>query len=97
MRTSTGAVVGTASVQRQPAVLSMSLPDWQLPSGYRQPADGPLVRIEHSGGPAQLVSFTMNPAASWATALDVDPRTITDVALVDRAGHVWCEARFSRS
>jgi len=24
----------------------------------------------------------------------VAPRTITDVAMVDQAGRVWCEARF---
>jgi hypothetical protein len=26
--------------------------------------------------------------------LDADPQSITTVAIVDRQGHVWCEARY---
>jgi hypothetical protein len=96
MTTTGGDVVGTAYVQQQPAVLAMDLPGWAARlAAYGQPADAYSVRIEHSDGPMQLVPVAVNTSSSWATAVDGDPRSITSVAIVDRSGHVWCEAQFT--
>ena len=74
----------------------MSLPGWtaQL-AASGQPAADYSVRIQRTDGPPQVVPVAMNASSSWATALDLDPRAITDVAIVDRQGDVWCEARFN--
>jgi hypothetical protein len=96
MTTTGGDVVGTAYVQDQPAVLAMDLPGWAARlAAYGQPADAYSVRIERTDGPTQLVPVAVNASSSWATALDVDPRSVSTVAIVDRSGHVWCEARFT--
>jgi hypothetical protein len=96
MTTTGGDVVGTAYVQEQPAVLAMDLPGWSARlAAYGQPADAYSVRIERADGPMQLVPVAVNASSSWATALDVDPHSITSVAVVDRSGHVWCEASFT--
>jgi hypothetical protein len=96
MTTTGGDVVGTAYVQQQPAVLAMDLPGWaERLAAYGQPADAYSVRIEAVDGPMQLIPVAVNASSSWATALDVDPRSISSVAIVDGSGHVWCEARFT--
>ena len=96
MTTTGGDVVGTAYVQQQPAVLAMDLPGWAARlAAYGQPADAYSVRIERSDGPMQLVPVAVNASSSWATALDGDARSVTSVAIVDRSGHVWCEAQFT--
>jgi len=96
MTTTRGDVVGTAYVQQQPAVLAMDLPGWAARlAAYGQPADAYSVRIERSDGPMRLLPVAVNASSSWATALDVDPRSITSVAIVDRSGHVWCKAQFT--
>jgi hypothetical protein len=96
MTTTRGDVVGTAYVQEQPAVLAMDLPGWSARlAAYGQPADAYSVRIERTDGPMQVVPVAVNASSSWATALDVDARSITSVAIVDRSGHVWCEAQFT--
>ena len=96
MTTTRGDVVGTAYVQQQPAVLAIDLPGWAARlAAYGQPADAYSVRIERSDGPMRLLPVAVNASSSWATALDVDPRSITSVAIVDRSGHVWCKAQFT--
>lgn len=94
MRTSAGAVVGEVRVQEgSPAVLSMKLPGWTArPASYGAGVTY-AVRVERTDGPDRLLPVSMNAQSSWATALDIDPGTITSVAVVDDRGTVWCQAR----
>jgi Putative zinc-finger len=96
MRTESGAVVGQVFVHREsPAVLFMSLPSWaERVRAYSQPGETYALRIERSDGPPRTLPVTMNADAAWATTLDVDPRAITTVAMIDSQGHVWCRAQF---
>ncbi len=95
MRTSAGEVVGQVLVQHEPsAALFMTLPGWvdQI-DRYGWPGDAYLVRIEREDQPPQLVTFDIEQDSSWSTTLDIDPDTITTVAVVDGDGNVWCEAQ----
>src|SRR5262245_39506480 len=96
MRTSDGTVVGQVYVHRErPAVLFMSLPGWAAQvTSYGQPGDTYQLRIERRDGPARVLPVSMTADASWATTLDVDPKAITSVAMVDSQGRVWCRAQF---
>jgi Putative zinc-finger len=92
MRTSTGDVVGRVYVHQQPPVLSLTLPGWTDRIGTYGAASYS-VRVQRAGGPDQLLPVTMNSQSSWATALDIDPRSITSVAIVDDTGRVWCQTQ----
>jgi hypothetical protein len=94
MRTSDGQVVGQLYLQEKPsAVLSMTLPGWvDRIASYAAPGATYAVRITRTDGPDRVLPVTMNDRSSWAAALDLDPRTITTVALVDSSGAVWCAA-----
>jgi hypothetical protein len=97
MRTGTGAVVGKVYLDRHgPGTLFMSLPGWaDQVDAYGRPGDTYQLRIERRDGPPRLVPLTLNADASWAGTLDVDPDTITAVAVVDSHGSVWCHAHFT--
>jgi hypothetical protein len=94
MRTTTGEIVGKVYVsERSPATVALALPAWAGQARrYRGRAPQYTVRIEQSHGADRILPVTMNSHATWAAALDIDPRTITTVALVDSTGYVWCEA-----
>jgi hypothetical protein len=74
----------------------MSLPGWaEEIDAYGRPGDTYALRIERRDGPPRLVPLRLNADSSWAATLDVDPRAITAVAVVDSQGSVWCHARFA--
>ena len=94
MRTPAGDVVGNVVVQHDPsAALFLTMPAWvEWVERYGEPGDAYALRIGHSAGAPRLVPLDLGAAASWAIDLDIDPDAITDIALVDGEGDVWCEA-----
>jgi hypothetical protein len=94
MRTSGGEVVGHVFVHREPeAALFMTLPGWsdQI-ERYALPDETYALRIDRTDQPPRLVPFDVERDSSWGATLDVDPDSITSVAVVDSQGHVWCQA-----
>jgi hypothetical protein len=59
---------------------------------YAVPDETYALRIERSHQAPRLVPFDVEHDSSWGATLDVDPDSITSVAVVDSQGHVWCEA-----
>lgn len=96
MRTAGGEVVGQIVLRDDhPASLVMTLPGWaEQVERYGRPGDTYSVRVETSDGQTVTRPVALTDDASWAMALDVDPDTVTTVALVDGDGHVWCQAEF---
>jgi hypothetical protein len=94
MRTSTGDLVGNVYLsERPPATVALALPGWAAElRKYGGSAAQYSVRLEQINGADRVLPVTMNSHATWAAALDIDPRTITTVALVDNTGYVWCES-----
>jgi hypothetical protein len=94
MRTPGGEVVGQVFVHREPeAALFMTLPGWGDQIGrYALPHETFSLRIERDHRPPRLVPFDVEHDSSWGGTLDIDPDSITSVAVVDRQGHVWCQA-----
>ncbi len=95
MRTGAGEVVGHVFVNREPeAALFMTLPGWsdQI-ERYAVPDETYALRIERNDQAPRLVPFDIEHDSSWGATLDVDPDSITSVAVVDSQGHVWCEAK----
>jgi hypothetical protein len=94
MRTAAGEVVGHVFVHREPEpALFMSLPGWsdQI-ERYAVPDETYALRIERSHRAPRRVPFDVEHDSSWGGTLDVDPDSITSVAVVDSQGHVWCQA-----
>lgn len=94
MRTPAGDVVGNVVLQRDPsAALFLTVPGWvDQVERYGEPGDAYALRIGHSAEAPLLVPLDLGAAASWAIDLDIDPYAITDIAVVDGEGDVWCEA-----
>jgi hypothetical protein len=94
MRTAGGEVVGQVFVHREPeAALFMTLPGWgdQI-RRYAEPHETYSLRIERDQQPPRLVPFDIEHDSSWGATLDINPDSITTVAVVDSQGHVWCQA-----
>jgi hypothetical protein len=94
MRTPAGEVVGRLLVEPdRPAALFMTLPGWsdQI-ERYALPDETYALRIDRTDQPPRLVPFDVEHDSSWGATLDVDPDSITSVAVVDSQGHVWCQA-----
>jgi hypothetical protein len=94
MRTGAGEVVGHVFVHGEPeAALFMTLPGWtnQI-ERYAPPHQTYALRIERGHGTPRLVPLDLEHDSSWGATLDVDPDSITAVAVVDSQGHVWCQA-----
>ncbi len=94
MRTGAGEVVGHVFVHGEPeAALFMTLPGWadQI-ERYAPPHQTYALRIERSDDAPRLVPLDLEHDSSWGATLDVDPDSITAVAVVDSGGHVWCQA-----
>lgn len=94
MRTGAGEVVGHVFVHGEPeAALFMTLPGWsdQI-ERYAPPHQTYVLRIERGDGAPRLVPLDLEHDSSWGATLDVDPDSITAVAVVDGQGHVWCQA-----
>jgi hypothetical protein len=94
MRTGTGEVVGHVFVHGEPeAALFMTLPGWtdQI-ERYAPPHQTYALRIERDDHAPRLVPLDLEHDSSWGATLDVNPDSITAVAVVDSQGHVWCEA-----
>jgi hypothetical protein len=96
MRTATGEIVGEVFLHRdEPGTLFMTLPGWaEQVERYGPSSATYALRIETSDGDVTTRRVTLDDQASWATTLDVDPDSVTTVALVDRDGRVWCRGRF---
>jgi hypothetical protein len=94
MRTAGGEVVGQVFVHREPeAAVFMTLPGWGEQIGrYAVPHETYSLRIERQDQPPRLVPFDIQHDSSWGATLDIDPDSITAVAVVDSQGHVWCQA-----
>lgn len=94
MRTAGGDVVGQVFVHSEPQpALFMTLPGWGEQIGrYAVPAETYSLRIERGNRPPRVVPFDVENDSSWGTTLNIDPDTITSVAVVDSQGHVWCQA-----
>jgi hypothetical protein len=94
MRTPSGEVVGHVFVHREPEpALFMTLPGWSAQiERYGVPDETYALRIEGSHQAPRLVPFDIEHDSSWGATVDVDPDTITSVAVVDSQGHVWCQA-----
>ncbi|MGH9251218.1 MAG: hypothetical protein ACRD0W_17095 [Acidimicrobiales bacterium] len=95
MRTSGGDVVGQLFVHREPsAALFMTLPGWFNDiRRYGQPDETYSLRIDRADQPPRLVPLEIGRDSSWATTLDIDPDTITAVAVIDSQGQIWCQAQ----
>lgn len=94
MRTGAGEVVGHVFVHGEPeAALFMTLPGWadQI-ERYAPPDQTYALRIERGDRTPRLVPLDLEHDSSWGATLDVDPDSITAVAVVDSQGHVWCQA-----
>lgn len=94
MRTGAGEVVGHVFVHGEPeAALFMTLPGWtdQI-ERYAPPHQTYTLRIERGDRTPRLVPLDLEHDSSWGATLDVDPDSITAVAVVDSRGHVWCQA-----
>jgi len=71
----------------------MTLPGWSAQiERYGVPDETYALRIEGSHQAPRLVPFDVEHDTSWGATLDVDPDSITSVAVVDSQGHVWCQA-----
>jgi hypothetical protein len=94
MRTPAGEVVGHVFVHREPEpALFMTLPGWSPQiERYAVPDEAYALRIERNDQAPRLVPFDVEHDSSWGATLDVDPDSITSVAVVDSQGHVWCQA-----
>jgi hypothetical protein len=94
LRTPAGEVVGHVFVHREPEpALFMTLPGWSAQiERYGVPDETYALRIEGSHQAPRLVPFDVEHDTSWGATLDVDPDSITSVAVVDSQGHVWCRA-----
>jgi hypothetical protein len=94
MRTPAGEVVGHVFVHSEPeSALFMTLPGWSAQiQRYALPDETYALRIERSGEAPRLVPFDVEHDSSWGATLDIDPGSITSVAVVDTQGHVWCQA-----
>jgi hypothetical protein len=94
MRTSGGEVVGQVFVHPEPsAALFVTLPGWaDQARRYGEPDDTYVLRIDRSEQSPRLVPLVIERDSSWATTLDIDPDTITAVAIIDSQGHIWCQA-----
>ena len=96
MRTATGDVVGQVFLHdAAPASLFMALPGWVDQIEQYGPSNTNYsVRIETSDGRSTSQPVMLRDDASWATTLDLDIDTVTNVAVVDGDGYVWCYADF---
>jgi hypothetical protein len=94
MRTPAGEVVGHVFMHREPEpALFMTLPGWGAQiERYAVPDETYALRIERSHEAPRLVPFDVEHDSSWGATLDIDPDSITSVAVVDSQGHVWCQA-----
>jgi hypothetical protein len=94
MRTPAGEMVGRVFVHREPEpALFMTLPGWSAQiERYAVPDETYALRIERSHEAPRLVPFDVEHDSSWGATLDIDPDSITSVAVVDSQGHVWCQA-----
>ncbi|HKA84700.1 MAG TPA: hypothetical protein VKD21_12600 [Acidimicrobiales bacterium] len=94
MRTGAGEVVGHVFVHGEPeAALFMTLPGWtDQVERYAPPDQTYDLRIERGDHAPRVVPLDLEHDSSWGATLDVDPDSITAVAVVDSQGHVWCEA-----
>jgi hypothetical protein len=71
----------------------MTLPGWvDQTRRYGEPDDTYSLRIDRSDQPPRLEPLVIERGSSWATTLDIDPDTITEVAIIDSQGHIWCQA-----
>jgi hypothetical protein len=96
MRTATGETVGRVVLRDgDPGTLYMTLPGWvdQIGQLGASKADY-AVRIETDDGDVITQPVTLADDASWASTLDIDPDSVTSVAVVGPDGYIWCEATF---
>jgi hypothetical protein len=96
MVTASGETVGQVVLHDDdPGTLYMTLPGWaEQVERLGLPAADYTVRIETDDGDVITQPVTLADDASWATTLDVDPDSVTSVAVVGADGYVWCQARF---
>jgi hypothetical protein len=96
MVTASGETVGQVVLHDDdPGTLYMTLTGWaeQVERLGLAEADY-TVRIETDNGDIITEPVTLADDASWATTLDVDPDTVTSVAVVGANGYIWCQATF---
>jgi hypothetical protein len=96
MRTASGEVVGHVFLHEGGQTsLFMTVPGWvEQIERYGQSNANYSVRIETIDGRVTSQPVTLDDDASWAVTLDLDVDSVTNVAVVDSAGYVWCQARF---
>jgi hypothetical protein len=96
MRTASGDVVGEVFLRDGGSTsLFMTLPGWRAQIGQYGPSNATYsVRIATSDGRVTSRPVTLGGDATWAATLDVDVDAVTDVAIVDLDGHLWCAAHF---
>jgi hypothetical protein len=96
MRTASGETVGQVVLHDDdPGTLYMTLPGWAEQVERLGLSDAAYqVRIETDDGDVITQPVTLADDASWATTLDVDPDSVTSVAVVGTDGYIWCQAMF---
>jgi hypothetical protein len=96
MRTASGDVVGEVFLRDGGSTsLFMTLPGWRAQIGQYGPSNATYsVRIATSDGRVTSRPVTLGGDATWAATLDLDVDAVTDVAIVDLDGHLWCAAHF---
>jgi len=92
-----GATVGqVALIADQGTTVQLDLPGWErLATSYGTPPDGEYhLEIRHDDGSRQTVVVAAAPGGRWQVHTSTDRADIAGIAIADRDGRVWCEARF---
>jgi len=96
MRTTSGEVVGDATLATDPAAIRVEVPDWAgLVRTYGATVDATYwLAVEDGEGQRALRRLPPADEHPWTVELDAVPSTVAAVSIVDNGGTVWCTASF---
>lgn len=96
MRTASGDVVGQVLLHDDGRTsLFMTLPGWAEQIARDGTSNASYsVRVETTDGRVTTRPVSLSGDSTWAVALDLDVDKVTNVAVVDGDGYIWCQARF---
>jgi hypothetical protein len=102
MRTGTGEVVGTASIEEgDPPVLVVRVPEWSdLVERYGESPDATYRLVVELDDGSRVVESFDGPAeaaadSAWQLPVGSDPDAVVAASIVDEQGRAWCTARFA--
>jgi len=96
MRTTSGEVVGEATLSADPTAIRVQVPDWAgLVRTYGATVDATYwLAVEDGEGQRNLRRLPPADEHPWTVQLDAAPSSVAAVSIVDNGGTVWCTARF---